>query len=298
MSWGRREVLAAGLAGSLAGGLAPGAALGAIPDPVRAPGPAAPRRVVSLNACLDVILVHLADRDQIAALSHYARDPGSSTIAPLARTLPFTWESAEEVIALRPDLVLASRHSAPATRNALQRLGVRTERFSTPRTIAESLEQVARVAGLVGRSVRGAALVARIEAALSAARPVPGTPPMTALVYQPNGFSPGPGTLADELMTLAGFENVARRYGLKSWGNVPLERLLADPPQVLLVGEPSPGLRSWADRVMTHPALASLEGRMRQARLPEQLLYCGGPVLIDAAGALAAARRDLGARAT
>ncbi|HUH09083.1 MAG TPA: ABC transporter substrate-binding protein, partial [Brevundimonas sp.] len=36
---------------------------------------AAPRRVVSLNACLDAILVHVADRGQIAALSHYAREP-------------------------------------------------------------------------------------------------------------------------------------------------------------------------------------------------------------------------------
>ena len=31
---------------------------------------AGPRRVVSLNACLDAILVHVADRGQIAALSH------------------------------------------------------------------------------------------------------------------------------------------------------------------------------------------------------------------------------------
>jgi iron complex transport system substrate-binding protein len=77
------------------------------------------------------------------------------------------------------------------------------------------------------------------------------------LIYQPNGFAAGPGTLVDEMMERAGFDNVARRYGLKTWGNVPLERLLADPPEVLLAGEPAPGARSWADRVMTHPALKS-----------------------------------------
>ncbi|PZQ65407.1 MAG: ABC transporter substrate-binding protein [Phenylobacterium zucineum] len=278
MTWDRRAILAAG------------AALSALP----AEAAEAPRRIVSLNACLDAMLVHLADRGQIAALSHYAREPQGSTIAAVARTLPFTWESAEEVISLRPDLVLASRHSAPATRNALQRLGVRAERFSVPKTIEDSRAQVRRVAKLVGRPARGEALVARIDMALDAARPAPGTRPLTALVYQPNGFSPGPGTLADEMMTLAGFENMARRYGLKAWGNVPLERLLADPPQVLLVGEASPGMRSWADRVMTHPALSALKGRMRQARLPERLLYCGGPVLIESAATLAHARRSFG----
>jgi iron complex transport system substrate-binding protein len=278
MIWHRRDLLAGALS------------VGAWPTGA---AEAAPRRIVSLNACLDVMLVHLADRRQIAALSHYAREPQGSTIAAVAKTLPSIWESAEEVISIQPDLVLASRHSAPATRNALQRLGVPVERFSVPKTVAESRDQVSRVARLVGRPARGEALLARIDAALAAARPPVGTRALTALIYQPNGFSPGPGTLADELMTLAGFENVARRYGLKTWGNVPLERVLADPPEVLLVGEVSPGARSWADRVMTHPALKALDGRLRQARVPERLLYCGGPVLIETAAALAQAHRHL-----
>ena len=41
---------------------------------------------------------------------------------------------------------------------------------------------------------------------------------------------------------------------------------------------------------MTHPALKAVSGRMRQVQLPEKLLYCGGPVLIDSAVALAQAR--------
>lgn len=249
-----------------------------------------PRRIVSLNACLDAMLVHLADRNQIAALSHYARDPHGSTVAEQAKSLPYTWESAEEVIALRPDLVLASQHSALATRNALKRLEVPVQRFAVPKTIAESLAQVRKVARLIGRPERGEALVARVEAALAAATPASGARRLTALIYQPNGFAAGPNTLVDEVMTRAGFDNVARRYGLKAWGNVGLERLLADPPEVLLVGEPAPGARGWADRVMTHPALKSIAGRMRQARLPERLLYCGGPVLIETADAMARAR--------
>jgi len=249
-----------------------------------------PRRIVSLNSCLDAMLAHLADRGQIAALSHYAREPHGSTVAAQAKTLPFTWESAEEVIALRPDLILASQHSALATRNALKRLHVPVQRFKVPKSVDESLAQVRELAGLIGHADRGEALVARIEAAIAAATPAPGARRLSALIYQPNGFAAGPGVLVDEMMSHAGFDNVARRYGLKTWGNVGLERLLADPPQVLLVGEPAPGARSWADRVMTHPALKSIAGRMRQVRLPEKLLYCGGPVLIETAAAMARAR--------
>lgn len=257
------------------------------------PVAAAPRRVASLNACLDAMLVHLADRSQIAALSHYAREAHGSTVATEARNLPFTWESAEEIIALQPDLVLASQHSALATRNALKRLHVPVERFVVPKTVEESLGQVRRVAGLIGQPDRGERLIARIQAAVGAATVRPGARRLSALIYQPNGFAAGPHTLVDEMMTLAGFDNAARRYGLRSWGNVPLELLLADPPEVLLVGEPASGARSWADRVMTHPALGALKGRMKRARLPERLLYCGGPVLIQTAQAMARARAEV-----
>lgn len=266
--------------------------IGALAMTAGAPPPpkVVPRRIVSLNSCLDTMLVHLADRIQIAALSHYAREEHSSTVAAQARTLPYSWESAEEVIALRPDLVLASQHSALATRNALKRLDVPVERFKVPKSVDESLVQVRRLARLIGHPNRGDALVARIHAAIASATPAPGARRFSALIYQPNGFAAGPGTLVDEVMEHAGFDNVARRFGLKTWGNVPLERLLADPPQVLLVGEPAPGARSWADRIMTHPALKSISGRMRQVRMPEKLLYCGGPVLIETAAVMAQAR--------
>ena len=249
-----------------------------------------PRRIVSLNSCLDTMLVHLADRSQIAALSHYAREEHTSTVAAQAKTLPFTWESAEEAIALQPDLVLASQHSALATRNALKRLHIPVQRFKVPKSVDESLEQVRKLARLIGHSDRGEALVGRIEAAIKASTPPPGARRLSALIYQPNGFAAGPGTLVDEMMEHAGFDNVARRFGLRTWGNVPLERLLADPPRVLLVGEPGPGARSWADRVMTHPALKAVAGQMRQVRMPEKLLYCGGPVLIETAAAMTRAR--------
>lgn len=274
----RRTAVGAGLVAGLAGGVASARAL---------------PRVISLNPCLDAVLVHVADRSQIVALSHYARDPQQSSIAKIALTFPMTYESAEEVIALRPDVVLTAAHSSPATRAALKRLGIRTELFKVPNSWIENQAQIRRIAEAAGHPERGEALIARVEAAMAMGAPRPGTRPVTALVFQPNGFAAGHGTLVDEMMRRAGFVNVAQRYGLKKWGNVPLERLLEDPPEALLAGEASPSARSWADRVMTHPALAALAPRMRQARFPERLLYCGGPVLIQTAETLAAARRQI-----
>ncbi len=257
-----------------------------------APASGAPQRVVSLNPCLDVILVNVADREQIAALSHYSRDKDTSTIAKIAETFPMTHESAEEVMALGPDLVLTSRHSDLATRNALGRLNIKTELFSEPQNVAESLEGVRRVASLVGQEARGEEVVGRIQAALAAAVSPLGAEPLPALIFQSNGFSSGRGTLVDELMTRTGFVNVADRYGLKWWSNVPLEHVIADPPAVLLAGEFRPDKPTWADRVLRHPALRAIEPKMKIATFPDRLLFCGGPVLIESAAALARARRS------
>lgn len=268
-----------------------GLALNAWADDARA-GTQPPRRIVSLNLCVDPILIEIVPLEHITALSHYSRDPARSTIAALAQKLPITYETAEEVVALEPDLVLASRHSAIATRNALRRVGIRFELFEVPDSIAASFDQVRQVAALLGREREGEILIARIERALQAARRPADAAPLTAAIYQPGGLSAGAQTVTGELMQLVGLENIAARYGVKSYRPLPLEVLIAAPPDVLLVGEVSPGAPMQAERVIEHRALRALRSRMTRERFPARLLYCAGPTMIPALDALVAARES------
>jgi iron complex transport system substrate-binding protein len=268
------------------------AALWLAVGPALASEPERPTRIVSLNMCVDSILIALVPHDRIAALSHYARDPQRSTIAHLARHLPITYETAEEVVALRPDLVITSRHSAIATRNALQRVGIRFELFDVPDTVAGSLAQVREVARLLGAEREGEAMVARIEAALEAARLPPDQEPLTAAIYQPGGLSAGSNTVVGELMELVGLRNVAARYGVDDYRPLPLEVLVADPPDVLLVGETSPGAPLQVEKIVRHRALRALEPQMAQAELPARLLYCAGPTMVDTVATLVRAREQ------
>ncbi len=259
------------------------------PPPAAVPAVAAPR-VVSLNPCLDAALVRLADRAQVAALSPLAREHGTSSIADLALTYPVTDGSAEAAAALRPDLVVLSGYASPPLAGALRRLHIRVESFAVPSTIGESEAQVRRLATLVGHTERGVALVAAMERALAAAAPPPSAPPVRALLYEPGGFTTGPGTLTDELMRRAGLANLAPRYGLRRSGDLDLERLVSDPPRLLLADDGAGPSR--AERVLRHPALRAVGARMRRAAFPARLHFCGGPVVIDAAAALARARRE------
>jgi iron complex transport system substrate-binding protein len=250
-------------------------------------GTPAPTRVVSLNPCVDTILIEIAAREQIAALSFRSRDPGQSVIVDIAKTYPITYETAEEVVVLRPDLILATKHSALATRNALKRVGLRVVMLDVPESIESSFAQIRKVADAIGRAQQGEALIVRLQAAIDGAR---GDSHMTAIIFQPTGLTPGKGTLISELMGVVGFENVAERYGIKRWGIVGLEQLIANPPAVLLSGDVEPGAPTRAEQLVQHPALRHMQGQMRRATFPARQLYCGGPVMELALRSLVSAR--------
>jgi iron complex transport system substrate-binding protein len=247
-----------------------------------------PARIVSLNQCLDSILVELVPPQRIAAISHYSRDPLRSPIAALARQLPITYETAEEIVALRPDLVLASRHSAIATRNALRRVGIRYEVFDVAFSVADSLAQIRRIAALVGSEAEGATLVAKIERAIAAARLPDGAPRLTAAVYETGGLTAGANTVTDELMQVVGFDNLAARHDIRTHRPIPLELIVAAPPDLLLVGEIPAAAGTQAARIVQHRALRKLPAARHE--FPARFMYCSGPTIVEEAAALAAAR--------
>jgi iron complex transport system substrate-binding protein len=260
------------------------ACAGPVAPDAQGDAPAQPR-IVSLNPCLDAILVEIAGPEQVLALSHYSRDPaGSSIPATVAGRYGVTGGTAEEVIAARPDVVLASIFMPQPTRSALERAGLTVVTFGAPRTIAESADQVREVAALAGHAQAGEALAARI----AAAPPPPAGPPLSALLWQPGEIVAGEATLVAELLREAGFTSHAAARGLGQADRVSLEGLLADPPRVLLVAGDAPGQR--------HPLLAGQLKATHIAAFDPSLIYCGGPTIPRARARLQAIRAEAEAR--
>ena len=253
-----------------------------------APEPAVHPAIVSLNPCTDAILAEVADPAQILAVSHYSHDPRATSM-PLAEARRFraTGGTVEEVLALDPDVVVAGTFLPPATAQAYERLGVRVETFGIVADLAENAAQVRRLAALAGHPERGEALLARIEAALAATRH--GGAPVTALLWQAGGIVPGEETLIARLMAHTGFASHSAARGLGQGAYLPLEQVLADPPEVVLA--------AGGERMLTHPALRSLAG-VSYEQLDPTLLFCGGPSVVRAAERLAAIRASFGERAS
>ncbi|WP_336895581.1 ABC transporter substrate-binding protein [Novosphingobium sp.] len=242
--------------------------------------------IVSLNPCADAILAEVTQPGQLLALSHYSADPRAASMDPAtARRYPTTRGTLEEVIALRPDIVVDGTFVPPATAAAYQRLGLGLETLGIAGTVEESRAQIRRLAALAGNPARGEALIARINAALAQAAAPPGAPRIPALVWEPGGIVPGDSTLIADLLRRTGFTNFAAARGLGQADQLPLEHVLADPPRVVLTAGDT--------RALHHPALAHLAATTR-APLDPRLLYCAGPTIIPAAQRLAEVRRALG----
>lgn len=240
--------------------------------------------IVSLNPCADAILAEVADPAQVLAISHYSHDPRATSM-PLAEARRFraTSGTVEEVLVLDPDIVVAGAFLPPATAKAFERLGVRVETFGIIPDLAKNAAQVRRLAALAGHPRRGEALLARTDAALLATRH--DGRKVEALLWQGGGTVPGEGTLIARLLAHTGFASHSAARGLGQGAYVPLERVLADPPQLVVAAS--------GERMLTHPVLRRIEG-LRYERFDPNLLWCGGPTVIRAVERLADIRRSVG----
>lgn len=257
-------------------------ALGAVAGctPVAAPSPSAAAKptVVSLNPCSDAILAELLPPERLLAVSHYSHDPaGTSMDLALARQFRATGGTVEEVMALDPDVVVGSTFMPPATRTALERLGMRVETLGIASSVEKSQDQVRELAVAVGERERGEALAQRIGTAAARLEQRRNATPVATVLWQPGGIVPGEATLVGDLMLRAGLTSHSAARGLHQADYLSLEQVLADPPALLLV--------AGAERAQQHPALAHLPG-MRREQFDPSLLYCGGPSVIRAAARL------------
>src|SRR5277367_2630302 len=81
-----------------------------------------PQHVMSLSMCTDDLLLELLPVDRIASVTYYAREPSNSYLWPQAAKVAINSGTVEEVLAQKPDLVLAGTYTTPAARALLKKL--------------------------------------------------------------------------------------------------------------------------------------------------------------------------------
>ncbi len=257
-----------------------------------------PKRIVSLNVCIDQILVDLVPRERIAAVTHLAADPLSSAHPEKAAGIATTRGDAEDVLARDPDLILAGHFTTPATVDLLRRLGKRVELVPLPDSVADVRAVIQQIAAAIGAEDRGRALLLDLDRRLAMAARHPSTTaaPPTALIYQVNNFVAGTFGLVDEALRMAGWRNGAEAIAATRNGQVSLEALVTTPPDLLVLASSPETYRTAVADNLRHPVLARLQAQRPSVVVPWPLMLCGTHHIAEAVEALASARAELETR--
>ena len=255
---------------------------------------AAPR-IVSLNMCTDQLVLALADRDQIAGISHLAHRRAMSWHWPQAAGLPTLAGQAEEVLPLRPDLVVTASFARAETRGLLLRQGIRVEGFGSARSVAEVREQIRRAGALLEHPGRAEAAIARIDRSLARLAARSAAKRLRVLPLERRGWVSGGDTLMADLLRLAGFDNLGLQAGIGG-GRLTLEQIIRLQPEVLILSADPASADDQGVALLHHPALARIVPAGRRIVLPQAMTVCAGPMLADAIDRLADERDRLGIR--
>lgn len=246
-----------------------------------------PTRIVSLDFCADQYVLKLAEREHILAVSPDAVK-AFSFMRDEAVGVPTVRSNAEDVLILKPDLVVRSYGGGPNATAFFERAGVPVLNVGWASSIHDaeinSIPSVIRqVAEGLGARERGEEVVDAYLARLAAVEDKAAG--NSTLYMTPAGVTSGGNSLIHQAIISVGLTNFADRAG---WHSLPLERLAYERPELVATAyfdtrsnhntTWSPSRHPMAKRELTQSERVDLEGAW---------LSCGGWFILEAVEALA-----------
>jgi iron complex transport system substrate-binding protein len=244
-----------------------------------APALAAGPRIVSMNVCTDQLLTKLADPEQIVGLSRFSRD---AWVAGDTHRYPILSGGAEDVLVLRPDVVVASLFDKRSTRELLKAHGLHLAEFAVPQSLDEARVQIRQMGEIAGHADRAAAEIARLDAALARARLSVAGRHGRVLPLSRRGWVAGNDSFLGALLAETGLFSAAGELGIGMGGYASLEAIVSLKPDFLLVSQSGDFAGDDGQAFLLHPALERFYPPAKRIVIPERLTECGGVTIADA----------------
>lgn len=241
------------------------------------------KRVASINLCTDQLLYLLEDSDNIVSLSYLSSDEAYSPIARQAKIFHANHASVEEILAVKPELVLAGSYSSSHVVHALRQLGIAVKQINLPLALQDIENTILTVGETISRSERARQLIQTMQARKSALQTrVAGTKRPLAVIIAPNGFTHGKNSMKGDILEMAHYENLAATIGIEGNGYIDMETLIKHQPEFIILEDSSPNKNSLSQKFLQHPALENGLPDTRYINVPPNLWSCGTPYIMGA----------------
>ena len=221
--------------------------------------------IVSLGGSVTEIVYALGQEKRLIATDMSSLYPSEAKELPQVGY--YRNISVEGIVSTAPALVLASENAGPKeVLDRIAELGIKVERVSDDSTVESLYQRISQIAKVLNTEQEGAVLLAEVKAAVENAMTLSTTPYRATLVVNRTGTfqAAGAGTSADELMRLAGFENIFSEQ--QSYKPVSKESFLERQPEVIITTtasvEKSGGLTQFAKDPVIANTPAAAAGRI------------------------------------
>ena len=259
-----------------------------------------PQRIVSLIPGNTELLFAVGAGRSVVGVTNYCDYPPEA--GEIAKIGDLTAMSLEKIVALDPDLVLASTGNSRELIFSLRALDVPVFVID-PQSVEEVLDAIATVGRLAGREEAARELLAGYRQRLAAVSDRVGElaeserpSVFVGSPFRDENWTPGPETFVSAVIRRAGGRNVADDLAPRTWAVYNLEHIVSRNPQVLLstLGEgqdPGESTKRYLERAKALKGWQDLDA-VRDGRvvlIPENWLLRPAPRLIRAIETLAAA---------
>ena len=248
---------------------------------------APPKTIVSLAPSTTEIAFALDLGAQIVAVDDFSDYPADVKSLPKVGGSNGSYNF-EQIVALKPDLILAAGITAPEAIKKLEDLKQTVVVLGTDQTTFDSIFNDITLTGQISAHADAAErLVAAMKQKLEALKLTVAAAKTTPLVYweldatdPTKPFSVGPGNFVNDLIALAGGKNIFADAG-SSFPQVSAEQVVAAKPEVIILSDAAYGIT--VDSVLQRPGWQSIPAvaQKRVEPIEDSLVSRPGPRIVE-----------------
>jgi iron complex transport system substrate-binding protein len=248
--------------------------------------PQEPQRIISIAPSNTEILFALGLEDKIVGITNYCNFPEETkNIEKIGETFPL---NLEKIVSLKPDLILAYAGQLNEIPR-LRELGLKVIVIE-PLNLQETLKSIQMVATVGGIPEKGNILVENLSQRIDQIKTEVSNLEITKKpkvfiggIYE-TIWTPGEGTLFNELISLAGGINIAA--GFSGWTKISPEFILKEDPDIIIIpiGAMNPGDElKIKENIYQRPGWSNLSAIKNQKIfiVNEDLFFRPGPRIVD-----------------
>ena len=247
--------------------------------------PSKPKRILTFAMYTDQIVLGLVTSDHLVGINTLLDDPVLSNIIPIAKkiTKKIGNPSAEEVLSMKPDLVIVSDWTQAEKIQSMRDLGLKVVSVKSPETIQDAKDAVLQVAAAIGEPEKGKQLIGMMDKKLAEIREKTGKirPEQRkniVLLSLMTAYG-GSGCAYDDACREANVINGIAAAGLKNGQQLTKEMLIKINPDIMLLpvytGQGSYDTQAFIDSYLKDPSLQTVKAiKEKQLIYPrEQFIY-------------------------